>query len=133
MMRSACLQEAGYDGIVAFIDRVIPDTRVVADVRAVLERTSGQQPHVRISCNQDLPSGALISVLTKAFFKEYTALNCGAFKVMAAIGNLEPMCGSWDAQYGFVTLWYTEQIELKWYQFHAEESAASMGANVAWL
>ena len=69
-----------------------------------------------------IPIDVSITVITKAFFKEYfDEIGFGTFKAMLALGKVtKKKSGYIEAEYGFSTLYYDDNANFITSDFHTE-------------
>ncbi len=105
------------------LDELLPDSKVIDDINQELAEAYLDSAHAKSDEDTALvPIGVSITVITKAFFKEYLdEIGFGTFKVMLALGQVtKKKSGYIEAEHGFSTLHYSDVAELITVDFHAE-------------
>jgi hypothetical protein len=109
-------------GVIAAMDAVLPDDRILMDVARIIgrERKGGQ-----ICVEEDyidLAGDPKIDLVTKSLFKEYFDISFGSgYRVQVAVGGVKDRAsGILFAGYFFATLYYNLECQLVTVDFHKQ-------------
>lgn len=112
----------GTTNIVALLDQLLPDERILNDCYAVL-REGAEDGMTEIELGAEwrpIPVSAPIVVVTKAFFNQRFNTGFGtSYRAQVAIGDVvETDIGTVDAGFCFATLYYNDERHLITIDFH---------------
>ena len=105
------------------LDELLPDGKVQDDINQELAEAYLDMDHSVLDKDAvRIPVGVSITVVTKAFFKEYLDdVGFGTFKAMVALGKInKKKSGYIEAEHGFSTLYYSDAAQLITVDFHTE-------------
>ena len=109
--------------LVLLLDEVLSDVKIKDDLsKELAEAGAGFDQVATNAVDVPIPNDVLVTVITKAFFKEYLdKIGFGTFRVMVALGEIiRKKSGYIEAQYGFSTLYYDDDAGLITIDFHTE-------------
>lgn len=114
----------GVGELTAALDGVLPDQRVLDDLRGILaEGAEGDEVQIELDDRWQLaPLSTCTDIITKTFFKEYCeGIGFGSFRVQVAVGPVRVLVpGVLESEYCVATLYYDDAGEMFTIDFHKE-------------